>query len=123
MSTLQVLKAARKLIERPESWTQGSFAATANDGSVDADVSTYSPYANCFCAWGAVRRAASDMGDIMLELPAMHALTKALDRDDGGELPGGHIACWNDMPGRKHADVLALFDRAIEQETNRASMA
>jgi hypothetical protein len=24
------------------------------------------------------------------------------------------IVVWNDMPGRTHADVLALFDRAIE---------
>ncbi len=91
----QHLKDARKLIEKPENWTQGA-AARAKDGG-----ETYCEgvYAVCFCAVGAIRRS---------EPGGCWGLLRAADylRDVCANIPE-----FND--NHTHAEVLAKFDEAI----------
>lgn len=85
MSTRDDLIAAKALIDTPEKWCKGTMQI----------VRSVPPY-NSYCAVGACRSfAASD------------ALTE--------ELPEGFymLSVYNDHPTTTHADVLALFDRAI----------
>ena len=85
-NTLDALLAARKLIENPEHWRQGPSSDT------------------CFCAMGALGHVATGT-DALWE--AQQALYGALPERGG-------IANFND--NHSHAEVLALFNRAIEAE-------
>lgn len=79
-----VLRAARKLIEKPERWAQGtSFTGTAR------------------CAWGAILATEHDFVDVLSAAGFMRRIV------------GPYIAEWNDIPQRTHAEVLAAFDKAI----------
>jgi hypothetical protein len=99
---LDILIRARKLIEAPERWTKGAMARN----SVGARVSAYAPDAICFCAQGALKKA-SDWDD--------HLSQAALRLNRAITIPVGYIT-YNDEPETTHADILALFDRAIEAE-------
>jgi hypothetical protein len=94
ISTLDVLLAARKLIEKPENWCQYRYGT-----------------GSAMCAEAAILRssfASSHSG--------YSALVAVCD------LIG---AKWTDLPefndAHTHAEVLALFDRAIENERTKAS--
>lgn len=98
------LKAARKLIERPECWTKGQAAKDVFGlvayGEFDRAV--------CWCAVGAVDRIC---GRYLKRFnTAIAALKVQMPAD-----PGLHqnIFRFNDDPATTHADILALFDRAI----------
>src|SRR6266853_5063736 len=95
-----ILIAARELIEKPEAWCKFELARM---GSVP--VWSGSEDATCFCALGAIVRL---LGSATYGSPVEDALDSAV--------PGG-FACasdFNDAPTTTHADVLALYDRAIE---------
>lgn len=87
MATLKEnLIAAKALIDKPKKWVKGAF----HQGE-------------CRCAVGAI-------GDILDEegrMPALNAVRACL--------PEGFSALmdFNDAPGTTHADIMALFDRAI----------
>ena len=105
MTTKEILIAARAKIERPECWTQRAFAKTALRNKAKVD----SPRAVCWCALGAIaaitREPPHDVNDEVYWL-----LHRAMGLpDDEMEVAG-----WNDASGRTHAEVLAAFDRAIE---------
>lgn len=89
----QVLRDARALIDTPDKWTKGKFE---NGG--------------CYCALGAVAKVCGfDPRNAWLgEMDAVH---RALD----ASLPFGFEATpdFNDHRNTTHADVMALFDRAI----------
>ena len=94
------LIAAKALIDTPEKWRKGDY------GSVNT----------CMCALGACRAAiygtteynhrADWHGD---DTAAAHALNAALPVS--GSMFG--VSDFNDAPETTHADVMALFDRAI----------
>lgn len=91
MSLKEDLIAAKALIDTPEKWTKNYFR-TDN---------------GCYCAVGAMDAATRpdptfDRGD------AAHAALRA-------SLPEGEksITGFNDRSSTTHADVMALFDRAI----------
>lgn len=96
MSVVAELRAARALIDSPEKWTQGAFARRADS---EHACSIRDVGATRFCAAGAVVRAGGG-GDA----------TAAL-REATGHFGG--LYAWNDAPERTHAEVLAVFDRAI----------
>jgi hypothetical protein len=90
-----ILRAARKRIEDPAHWTKGTFARDSDGFAVKVE----SPRAVCFCAIGAVY-AAFGKGDIVGArdyLDGAAGMRVVVDINDHGT----------------HADVLALFDRAI----------
>jgi hypothetical protein len=96
MSPVEILKAARELIAKPERWTRGYVARA---GAVPL-TSAMDVGATCWCAMGAVDKSA---GGPDFSAPALDLLYPML--------PGCGIAEFNDS--HDHAEVLSLFDRAI----------
>lgn len=107
MNTLEHLKAARELIADPEKWTKCSYAKTKQRGG--ASVPPDSPRAKCWCAVGAIRKVGPYAPSASIAL--MHALPVKWQWTG--------VPSFNDDPGTSHADVLALFDRAIAAEEAR----
>lgn len=101
LTPLDVLVAARKLIDDPKHWTKGTYARNAEgDHSVpDSDKAT------CWCSIGAIMRAAH--GQPFVDTKAIAALHRT---------GVTNVAGFNDAVGRKHFEVLKLFDNAIAQE-------
>jgi hypothetical protein len=96
----KILIAARAKIERPEAWTKGRYARDKNgEGTIPN-----SRHAVCWCAIGAVHAASpSDTA------PALTQLNRFV--------PGGEATyTYNDFPETTHAEILALYDRAIAAE-------
>lgn len=114
---IEVLRKGRKEIEDPTHWIKGEAAATAEGAPVDPT----DPRAVCFCAIGSVRKYSTEpSGRGMINtypgLKAMAALRAAIP----SEAPALRIPTFNDNPKTTHADILALFDRAIAQLENQA---
>lgn len=101
---LGVLKQARKLIAKPESWTQGDYRCQVGERN-GKPVFAY-------CAMGAIEAAIDTEADRASGYKLYDAATTMLS---GGLPPrvGHGIITFNDRSGRTHAQVLALFDRAI----------
>ena len=94
-SPADILRAARKLIEKPEAWTQRVFARDIRGKPTDAR----SKDAVCWCMTGAVIRVGGDHHG-----PELSFLRKAVK---------GIPEQYNDDSLRSHAQVLKRFDRAI----------
>lgn len=102
MTTLDVLRDARDLLNDPARWTQGAHARDHHGGPVG-------PAANAACAWcllGALRRVARSASACDAAEDALHYMADIWD-----------LAIWNDHPGRTHADIIAALDRAIEAQS------
>jgi hypothetical protein len=98
MNTVEILKAARAKIEKEENWCQGAYARDADDNDVDDK----SPRACRWCAWGAL----NVIENVMFSDVGYNALVEYCS----GQGVGG----FNDT--HTHAEVLALFDKAIAAE-------
>lgn len=96
-TTAEILIEARKLIEKPENWTQGVDARDSRGIAVDYDHGG----AVCWCAAGAISRIGK-MSDAVGDAERTMRLAIGF----------GFISSFNDS--RTHAEVLAAFDRAIE---------
>jgi hypothetical protein len=111
MTTLEILREAYKLIEKPKHWTQYVHAR----GSLGEAVSPGSDLAVCFCAAGAIVRAAMKMYPNQ-SLP-YYIIRYEVDRDIQQSIKelkydlGQPLSEFNDT--RSHADVLAAFRRTI----------
>ena len=103
----QTLIDARALIEK--GWTQGYLAANPKGKQVPPE----DPEACAFCMIGAMVRASHDSEVSLNEL-----------RRAKTQLHGfGSLADFNDTTGRTKAEILEVFDRAIEQanQTNQTN--
>jgi len=107
MTPKEILIAAREIVTEPEHWTRGHYAASARG---DMTVVT-SCEAVCFCAVGAIRRAVWEDGDENIANAKMAVGQLCRKVGLAGEIT---LVSWNDAKGRTHAEVLALFDKAIE---------
>lgn len=114
-----ILRVARRLIDEI-GWTQGAFARTRHGNPIGPE----QPNAACFCAAGAVRRAAHEVGAgarleewskafLALEAVSQNSVVVTLQKLKGADVGDG-IAEFNDYPGQVKECVLHLFDRAIE---------
>lgn len=106
-TALDILKAARELLSDAKRWGKH---LTASD-SWGNSVSPTSPSAHCWCVYGAIEKARSSMDD---NDRAEVLLAKYLPPKETG------ISTFNDRLTTSHADILALFDRAIAAEERRA---
>lgn len=100
MDTVEILKAARAKIAKPENWRKGGYAADAHGRTCSFD----DPEAVCFCAEGALFSAVRDDS----RLNNAYELVRAALPTKVTFLPA-----FNDAETTAHADILALFDRAI----------
>lgn len=101
MKPSEVLRAARKLIERPENWTRGADARDVDGTPVWAAHGDVEPV--CWCSTGALMRV-TETG------PEYHSGRGFLEQVIS---PWRFIPQWNDAGNRTHPEVLAAFDRAI----------
>lgn len=97
------LIAAKALIDTPEKWIKGSLQNAEE---------------TCFCTYGAAAKVArtfphkSGMDSLLTDALA-DALPDSFLPDPNGILS---IAQFNDDPSTTHADIMALFDRAIDAQ-------
>lgn len=88
------LIAAKALIDTPEKWGKGA----------------YIPREGCYCALGAVAKVADHDPEAAWSDDRVKGLWDAL----AAALPGSRdVPTFNDRPTTTHADIMALFDRAI----------
>jgi hypothetical protein len=93
----EVLRAARKLIERPGSWCQKVRVC-----------GEYGEHPTQYCSEAALDHAPGGGIDKNATVRARECFVEAVS------LPAWWaVAEWNDQPNRTHPEVLAAFDRAI----------
>lgn len=95
--TLSQLQRARRLLARPEGWTQGSYARDGRGATVDSHCAE----ATSFCASGAIYASQDDLTG---SIQARTVIYRIISDD---------IEVWNDANGRSQADIVRVFDRAI----------
>lgn len=101
MSTSDVLKAAKQLIENPEHWTQGNYAK-----DVHGDAAPITEYSACrWCTAGAIIKV--DTGGWLYN-DAMDTLE---------EFTFMRVTLYNDT--HTHAEVMEVFDKAIKRACGR----
>jgi hypothetical protein len=119
-STKAVLIAARDLISDPKHWTKGMLARKSKRG---VELNVTDEDAACFCLAGAISRACGvdvyPSKDGPLAQRAARKLAVAIDPDAASKAYDSWdmdyvIFGFNDAGSRKHDDVLAALDRAIE---------
>jgi hypothetical protein len=96
MTVKDNLIAAKALIDTPEKW-----------GRED-----YTPRPGCFCVIGALCEAMK-LSPATVEASSDEARALALSLPEGWEKNGWYLPNFNDAKDTTHADIMALFDRAI----------
>lgn len=101
MSLADDLRKAKALIDTPEKWGKGRF---------------FDPETRCFCALGAAREGAGGDVSIMGMPPDGYGRYQDVHLALYAALPVGFISVprFNDAPSTTHADIMALFQRAID---------
>ncbi len=102
LTVVDVLREVRALLADPNCWTQGEIARNRAGKPEFAE----SKEACCWCLVGAVWRVAGTGPEARQARRFLHVAI------DG--IPLGKIPNWNDTPGRTHAEVVVVVDRAIE---------
>ena len=102
MKHSEALKAAKAVIANPENWTQGWYYKYKNGTSCKR----YED-AECFCSLGALRKVNDCYDDYYLN--GTLYLDLALETLN---VKAGSVFIFNDT--HSHAEVMALFDKAIE---------
>ena len=116
---IEILASARNLLASPERWTQGAAARN----SAGKHVAPSDPDATCFCAAGAIYRAAYDHNGITAvpRIENVHHLLARYIAPDGYDSIYSVAGDWNDTPGRTHSEILAVFDAAIADSADPAN--
>ena len=100
MDTVKILKSARNLISDPRRWTQGDYVDRNANGEI------------CYCAIGALAAVQEiEPGD---DIPGAADLARVIT--GGSSDYGFWVVRYND--DHAHADILAIFDEAIEAAEN-----
>ncbi len=105
-TTKEILIAAKALISDPAHWTQGEYSRNT-DGRRTAH---HDPAAVCWCAMGAIIRVLP-----LREYSRAVGVTETLAAWGAGGNSAADLVGFND--GHTHAEVLALFDKAIAECT------
>jgi len=93
------LRAAKGLIDTPEKWLKGNLADKGN---------------TCFCTFGAAQFGPQRKWSKGVDTAATLALVDALPEPFRSGVATKHrLAVFNDHPSTTHADIMALFNRAI----------
>ena len=110
----KILTEARSLIADPERWTQFKGAIDARGFAVDPT----DPDAYCWCASGAIEKASGGM---------VHHASRLLLGACSRRMQEACVDIFPHEPSYitvndhgTHADILKVFDRAIEMEARRA---
>lgn len=134
LNAAEAAKLVRKLLADPKRWTKGQWAMTSEGTSV----SCLADSAACWCLGGAVRRVkteieraiidvavsvGADLADAIAGTPSSNLIYEAIvaaaeerypEIDFGLGTRLDKITRLNDRTDIRHADLLAVLDRAIE---------
>ena len=102
-SVKENLIAAKALIDTPAKWVRGDYRDTVT---------------GCMCAIGSVARA-MELSPGKVEASTFEGKALALALPEGWERDTVAIVEFNDDPTTTHADVMAMFDRAIAAQGDR----
>ncbi len=106
MTSLEILKAARKLISDEKCWTQGAYARECARRCSPCSCRRCCVLVcrRCFCQGGSRFRKCDIAG-----------ITYTNEMSEAALLLPGHglMWVWNDAPERTHAEILQRFDEAI----------
>ena len=109
-ATLELVKQARKLIDKPEAWVKGADAVN-RAGLV---VAPQSREACKWCLTGAIE--AQGCPEVGARSSAFFALGRHLDVWPATPTWVNDIRIWNDRVSRTHEEVLSMLDAFIESE-------
>ncbi len=100
---LRLLEAVRERLGSPEYWTR---LACARD-ELGVPTHEQDPSATRWSLYGAIYLESARLLHEPIQHAERHAAVAALEHALGDD-----YVLWHDAPGRTHADVLALFDKA-----------
>ena len=103
MNVKQILIEARGLIDEPSKWTKLAWARNSRQISCAMDNSD----AKCFCLGSALILACPPLEPNIVNVEIKNQLPEI-----DGKIPS--ISDYNDHPDTTHADIMDLFDKAIE---------
>jgi hypothetical protein len=119
MSTLDILKRAREILSKPESWIKGAFAADKNGLAVGA----CGLDACSWCAEGALKEASAQLGNgRYLPISVFQSLEAQIPEEiqnHARKNAKSLIPFYNDAEERTHEEVMAWFDKAIQAEEKK----
>lgn len=116
---VELLRAARDKLSNPACWTQHFYARDGQGLGYTERFQTQYPEAQSWCALGAIyffdnNSSAFNVAEALENVLDAGVIADALV---AGKNP---VVAFNDAPGRKHEEILALFDRAIARlESNQ----
>lgn len=111
MTPVEILEKARALIADPKHWTRKALARnSAGQSLTDSELDL----ATCFCSVGAIRKISPGCVPTPARGDAGCFLWEAINENVAHDGDKRTIAVWNDDVKTTHADVLAMFDRAIQ---------
>ena len=99
-TTIEILKAARDLIAKPENWTQGSYYEVKGGN-------------HCYCALGAIDKVSDGGGAFPIEA----LIAKGFLERAGMQ----NVADFNDS--HTHSEVIDLFSKAISSAEEKQGAA
>lgn len=125
VTELDVLREARNILSKRGAWTTKVMARDANNERTTPD----SPSAVCFCAMGAVRRAAYTLAPRMVFTESeefFYRVWTLLTARGKQEWARRHrsrfvLTDWNDMKSRRKEHVISLFDRVIAEQQEQVN--
>lgn len=112
MTTLELLKDARDRIAK--GWTQSASARLANGRAVNP----HNPHAVSFCASGALG-ANPNFDWLAVDRLVVDELVAALPEGTQFSFGMNAVTYYNDDPETTQDDVLALYDRAIQEVSTK----
>jgi hypothetical protein len=116
-SVAETLERAKAVIDSPEHWAKGTLASRRAGRNADAfECDVAAPEAVAWCALGALAHvdgrfewtATCVLGEVILS-------NQRIKWDEKPLTPESAVWRFNDARGRRHADVMRAYDRAIER--------
>ena len=104
---VQDLTEAKDVIQNPSNWMKNKMCNGGDNGAGDCDYDM----SDRFCSLDAIRKVRRHGW-----MEAQDALSAAAPRPKHSSPDPYYVAAFNDEPSTTHADVMALFDLAIEEQ-------
>lgn len=125
---IRLLQRAREILSDPQRWTQGTMARDANGMKTTVDPKILSDKIHgfgtpvCFCSIGAIKKATYDrIGEVKKlvsgaddEINEQYCTHLENLYSYLSNLAGRDLVSFNDDPDTQYADVVNLFDLAID---------
>ena len=115
----EMLEKAKEVIADPHHWTQRAMARGPVSASYEHARDRMHPLdtrADCWCSLGAIAKVANthDFATGSTPAQAVLVLARVISNMPYPNASMDRVVDWNDHYARKHSEVLAVFDKAIQ---------